>query len=404
MGQTILRNVSLATMAEGAERCGVLEDAVLGFRDGVITDVETDLSRVLIDADASVVDCAGMTLTPGLIDCHTHLVFAGDRSAEFNERLSGKSYSELTAHGRGIHSTVAQTRSADTAMLYRQSAPRLEALMAEGVTTVEIKTGYGLDIDSEKKMLQVACDLEDANRIDVHKTFLGAHAVPLGFPGGPDAYIEHVCTEMMPELEATGRLGSVDAFCETVAFSAHQVARVFAAADRLELRVRLHAEQLSDSGGARLAAEHNALSVDHLEYLSSSDAAFLGERGTTAVLLPGAFYFLQESRKPPVDALRASSVPIAVATDCNPGSSPMCSLLTAMNMACLLFGLTPEEALAGVTRNAARALGQEASKGTIEVGKRADLVLWDIHDPAELCYRLGENRCRRVWVNGVERS
>ncbi len=404
MSQTVLRNVTLATMVEDAGPYGILSNAAMGCRNGVITHVEPNPSRIPIDEDAAIVDCDGMMLTPGLIDCHTHLVHAGERSAEFSERISGRTYVELAAQGRGIQATVSSTRRSAAQALYRQSAPRLEALMAEGVTTVEIKTGYGLDIESELKMLEVACELERRYRIDVHKTFLGAHAVPAEMHGKADAYIDHVCAEMLPELDATGQLDSVDAFCETVGFSVNQVRRVFAAARNCGLPVRLHAEQLSDSGGARMAADHGALSVDHLEYLDPSDAACLAERRTTAVLLPGAFYYLGESRKPPVEALRANGVGIAIATDCNPGSSPVCSILTAMNMACVLFGLTPDEALAGVTRNAARALGEGNSKGTIEVGKRADLVLWDIRDPAELAYRIGENRCKRVWVDGLERT
>ena len=404
MGQTVLRNVTLATMVEDARPYGMLRNAVVGFRDGIITLLEPNFSRSSIDEDATLVDCDGMILTPGLIDCHTHLVYAGERSAEFSERISGRTYVELAAQGRGIQATVSKTRLSDAEALCRESGPRLEALMEEGVTTVEIKTGYGLDIASEMKMLNVACKLEKRYPVDVHKTFLGAHAVPAEMHGDADAYIHHVCTEMLPELNDTGQLDSVDAFCETVGFSVNQVRRVFTAAQNCGLPVRLHAEQLSDSGGARMAAEVGALSVDHLEYLDPPDAACLADRETTAVLLPGAFYYLGESRKPPVEALRANGVEIAVATDCNPGSSPLCSLLTAMNMACVLFGLTPEEALAGVTRNAARALGEGNSKGTIEVGKRADLVLWEIRDPAELSYRLGENRCRRVWVDGVERA
>lgn len=404
VSQIVFRNVNVATMTDGQRPFGMLEGATLRIRDGIITHIETDARDRTADGPTRTVDCRGMMLTPGLIDCHTHIVYAGERSAEFTERLSGRSYSELASQGRGIQATVAKTRAASVACLYRQSLARLDSLMAEGVTTVEIKTGYGLDIESEKKMLQVACALEARNEVEVHKTFLGAHALPREFDNDADAYIDHVCTEMLPELYATGELDSVDAFCETVGFSIDQVRRVFVGAAKLGLPVRLHAEQLSDSGGARLAADHDALSVDHLEYLNPADAPHLASRGTTAVLLPGAFYFLRESRKPPVEALRANNVPIAVATDCNPGSSPLSSLVTAMNMACLLFGLTPEEALAGVTRNAARALGEGDSKGTIEVGKRADLALWDIRDPAELCYRIGENRCTRTWVNGLERT
>ena len=404
MNQVVLRNANLATMVEGQRPFGMLEGATLRIQDGMIADITLNGAPDQSEEGSSEIDCGGMLLTPGLIDCHTHLVHAGNRAKEFSERLSGSSYADQADQGKGILSTVAQTRSSSTAELYRQSMRRLEALMGEGVTTVEIKTGYGLNTVPEKKMLRVACELESNNMIDVHKTFLGAHAVPGEFSGDADAYIDYVCSEMLPQLAATGELDSVDAFCDTVGFTVDQVRRVFASASEHELPVRLHAEQLSDSGGARLAADHGALSVDHLEYLNPSDARYLARKDTTAVLLPGAYYFLLGTKKPPVDALRANGVPMAVATDCNPGSSPLCSLLIAMNMACILFGLTPEESVAGVTRNAAQALGEAASKGTIEVGKRADLVLWDLQDPARLCYPLGENRCSRVWVNGVERT
>ena len=377
--------------------------AAVRFADGSITDIVPTKFAHSMCPDADLVDCKGRVVTPGLIDCHTHLVYAGDRCAEFCERLYGASYKEAAKQGKGIQVTVAHTRSASPTALFEQSARRLNKLLAEGVTTVEIKTGYGLDVEAEQKMLNVACELEVTSEVKIHKTFLGAHAVPLEFGDDSDAYIDYVCEEMLPKLHATGKVDAVDAFCETVGFSLQQVKRVITAAQALGLPIKLHAEQLSNSGGARLAAQFGALSVDHLEYLDPADAPYLSKQGTTAVLLPGAYYYLREHRLPPIDALRASNVRIAIATDCNPGSSPICSLLTVMNMACVLFGLTPEESIAGVTRNAAHALGQSESTGTIEVGKQADLVLWDIRDPAELCYALGDNRCMRTWVNGIER-
>jgi imidazolonepropionase len=334
-------------------------------------------------------DCGGALVTPGLIDCHTHLVYAGDRAHEFELRLGGASYEDIARAGGGIASTVTATRTATQAELLAQSLPRLCALMGEGVTTVEIKSGYGLALEYERKMLRVARVLGERQPVDVRKTFLGAHALPPEFAGRADDYIAEVL-RVLPVLHAEGLVDAVDVFCERIAFSTHQTQRVFDAARELGLPVKLHAEQLSDSGGAQLAARYRALSCDHLEWLGEAGAAAMADAGSVAVLLPGAFYFLRDTRVPPVELLRRHGVPIAVATDCNPGSSPCTSLLLMLNMACTLFRLTPEEALAGVTRNAARALGLN-DRGVLAPGLRADFVMWDAHRPAQLSYAMGSN-------------
>lgn len=338
-------------------------------------------------------DTGGALITPGLIDCHTHLVYGGNRAAEFEQRLHGASYEDIAKAGGGIASTVNATRQASLADLDAQSRPRVKALMLEGVTTVEIKSGYGLSLVHERKMLRVARGLGQGERggesIDVQTTFLGAHAVPPEFAGQTDAYLDEVL-RMVPVLKNEGLVDSVDVFCERIAFSAAQTLRVFEAAKALNLPVKLHAEQLSDSGGASLAARFGALSCDHLEWLSNEGAAAMAQSGSVAVLLPGAFYFLRETKVPPVDLLRQYRVPVAIATDCNPGSSPCTSLLLMLNMACTFFRLTPEESLAGVTRNAALALGLP-DRGTLAAGQLADFVLWNVASPAQLSYAIGAN-------------
>jgi imidazolonepropionase len=346
-------------------------------------------------------DAGGALITPGLIDCHTHLVYAGDRSDEFELRLNGASYEEIARQGGGIASTVQATRSASPEDLKRQSRVRLQQLLAEGVTTLEIKSGYGLALAHERKCLQVARDLGRENALAIRSTFLGAHALPPEFAGRPDDYIDEVL-RMMPVLRAEGLVDAVDAFCERIAFSPAQTARVFEAARQLGLPVKLHAEQLSDSGGAQLAASFGALSCDHLEWLSPEGAQAMAAAGSVAVLLPGAFYFLRETRLPPVDLLRRHRVPIAISTDCNPGSSPCSSLLLMLNMACTLFRLTPQEALAGVTRHAAQALGLR-DRGVLAAGLRADFVLWDVQRPAQLSYALGAKPCIQTIFNGEPR-
>ncbi len=385
----------LATMTPGGEPYGAIAEGALGVRDGRISwlgrvaDLPGDAERCA----ARVVDAGGLWITPGLIDCHTHAVFGGDRAAEFEMRLGGASYQDIAAAGGGILSTVAATRSAPEPDLVEAAAKRLSGLSAEGVTTIEIKSGYGLDSETEHKMLRAARALGERCPLSVVTSYLGAHTVPPEFPSGREGYLALVCEEVLPAVATAGLADAVDAFCEGIAFTAAETAAVFETARAQGLPVKLHADQLSDSGGAALAARFGALSADHLEYASDDGVAALAAAGTVAVLLPGAYYTLGGGRAPPVEALRAHGVTIAVASDCNPGSSPALSLLLMLNMACTLFCLTPEEALAGITRNAAAALGLAADRGTLSVGKRADFALWDIGHPAELAYWIGANAC-----------
>lgn len=396
-------NGRIATMRPGDKPYGAVESAALAVRDGRIAwlgpmgDLPGEPRKLARDLH----NVGGRWLTPGLIDCHTHLVYGGDRAHEFELRLGGATYEEIARAGGGIRSTVAATRAAGEEELLQSAGRRLESLQAEGVTVVEVKSGYGLDTESELKMLRAARTLGRRSPVTVRTTFLGAHALPPEFEGRPDAYIDMIVDAMLPAVATAGLADSVDAFCEKIAFTPAQTERVFAAAARLGLPVRLHADQLSDLGGAALAARFGALSADHLEYTSDDGVAALAAAGTVAVLLPGAFYFLRERQLPPVEKLRAARVPIAIATDSNPGSSPVTSILLMLNMACTLFRLTPEEALVGVTRHAARALGLEGTHGTLEVGKSADFAVWDIERPAELCYRIGFNPCRVVAQSGV---
>ncbi len=345
-------------------------------------------------------DADGALLTPGLIDCHTHLVYAGNRADEFALRLAGATYEDISRAGGGIVSTMNATRAADEEALFSAASGRLQTLLEEGVCAIEIKSGYGLDLATERKQLRVARRLADAHGVVVRTTFLGAHAVPPEYAGRADDYVDHVCNDMLPALAAEGLVDSVDAFCETIAFTLAQTARVFDAARRLGLPVKLHAEQLSDMGGAALAARSGALSADHLEHLSADGIAAMRAAGTIAVLLPTACYFLRDSHLPPIAALRVAGVPMAVATDHNPGTSPVLSLLLAMNMACTLFRLTVPEALDGITRHAARALGLHDTHGTIGVGKVANFVLWDAQSPAELAYWIGKRPARVVVRQG----
>lgn len=391
-----------ATLQEGAAQAyGLVEDAALVVDGASIAWVgpRAALPAALAQRCTQRHDCGGALVTPGLVDCHTHLVYGGDRAHEFELRLQGASYEEIARSGGGIASTVKATRAAGEAALRGQAQARLQDLLAEGVTTVEIKSGYGLALEHERKCLRVARALGQGNPVDVRTTFLGAHALPPEFTGRPDEYVAEVVS-MLRALHAEGLVDAVDAFCERIAFSTEQTRRVFEAASRLGLRVKLHAEQLSDSGGAQLAAGFGALSCDHLEWLSEEGAAAMAQAGSVAVLLPGAFYFLRETRLPPVELLRRHKVPVAVSTDCNPGSSPCTSLLLVMNMACTLFRLTPEEALAGATRNAARALGLD-DRGVLAPGMRADFVLWDVQRPAQLAYAMGANPRRMTVFQGV---
>jgi imidazolonepropionase len=388
-----------ATMQPGAGY-GLIEDAAIAVEGDRIAWVgpRGQLPKALADNCTQRHDCGGALVTPGLIDCHTHLVYGGDRAHEFELRLQGASYEDIARAGGGIASTVKATRAASEAELRAQSLPRLRALMGEGVTTLEIKSGYGLSLEHEAKTLRVARSLAKEEAADVRTTFLGAHALPPEFAGRADDYIDEVL-RMLPILHEQGLVDAVDAFCERIAFSTAQTERVFQAARQLGLPVKLHAEQLSDSGGAQLAARYEALSCDHLEWLSEEGAAAMARAGSVAVLLPGAFYFLRDTRVPPIDLLREHGVAMAVSTDCNPGSSPCTSLLLMLNMACTLFRLTPQEALAGVTCNAARALGLK-DRGALAAGLRADFVLWDVRTPAQLSYAMGFNPHRQTVFGG----
>jgi imidazolonepropionase len=381
------RNARLATFAPARPGLGVVERGAIVARDGriIFAGPEAELPA---SPQAEITDCAGRWITPGLIDCHTHLVHAGNRAREFELRLAGATYEEIARAGGGILSTVAATRGADETELVRQSQPRLAALMAEGVTTVEIKSGYGQNLFHESKQLRAARRLGRDNAVNVVTSFLGAHALPQNVDRA--AHVAEICEKWLPAVAAAGDADAVDAFCEGIAFSPDEVAKVFQAASRLGLPVKLHADQLSNLHGAALAAEYSALSADHLEHTDAAGAAAMARAGTVAVLLPGAFYFIRETKHPPVDLFRAAGVAMAVATDCNPGTSPLTSLLLAMNMAATLFRMTVPECLIGVTRTAARALGR-ADIGTLEVGKRCDLAIWDIEQPAELVYRIGGN-------------
>ena len=397
-------NCSAATMqANATQAYGLIQDAALVVDGALLHWVgpRSDLPPDLLAQCRETHDCAGALVTPGLIDCHTHLVYGGDRAQEFELRLNGATYEEIARSGGGIASTVQATRIATAEQITQQSRVRLLQLLREGVTTLEIKSGYGLTLESERKMLQVARTLGQTHAVDVRTTFLGAHALPPEFAGRPDDYVDEVL-RMLPVLQAEDLVDAVDGFCERIAFSPAQMTRVFVAAKALGLPVKLHAEQLSDSGGAALAAGFKALSCDHLEWLSDAGADAMAAAGSVAVLLPGAFYFLRETKVPPVDLLRRKGVPMAIATDCNPGSSPCTSLLLMLNMACTLFRLTPEEALAGVTRHAARALGL-ADRGVLAAGKRGDFALFNVKHPAQLAYGIGANPCMKTIYQGALR-
>lgn len=381
----IYTNARLAGPAEAVDGPAsiVVEDDRLAWI-GPVADLPSDYRN------APSTDLEGRLVTPALIDCHTHIVHGGNRAGEFEMRLEGASYEEVARAGGGIVSTVSATRAASEDELLAAALPRLDALLAEGVTTIEVKSGYGLDIDTELRMLRVARRLALERPVRVRTSFLGAHALPADYKGRPDAYLDEICLPALRAAHAEGLADAVDGFCENIAFSAPQMERVFNEARALGLPVKLHAEQLSHQGGTALAARFGALSADHVEYATEDDARALAASGTVAVLLPGAFYFLRETQAPPIAAFRAHDVPMALATDCNPGSSPLTSLLLTMNIACTLFRLTPDEALRGVTVNAARALGLDDC-GVIAVGKRADLCIWDVETPAELAYRIGFN-------------
>ncbi|PBB96226.1 imidazolonepropionase [Mesorhizobium sp. WSM3862] len=398
-GLRLWRNARLATMAEGAAGLGIVEKGAIAARDGLIVYAgsEADLPAAA-GQGAETVDCQGRWITPGLIDCHTHLVYAGNRANEFEMRLAGATYEEVARAGGGIVSSVKSLRAASEDELVSQTLPRLDALMAEGVTTVEVKSGYGLDADNEKKSLRAARRLASERPITILTTCLAAHALPPEARGDKDAFIDLVAGTILPAVAAEKLADTVDGFCEGIAFSPEQIARVFDKAKALGLPVKLHADQLSNLHGAALAARYGALSADHLEYTDEEGAAAMAGSGTVATILPGAYYFIRETKRPPVELFRRQGVKMAVATDSNPGTSPLTSLLLTMNMAATLFGLTVDECLAGVTREAARALGLLDRIGTLEAGKSADLAVWNIERPAELVYRMGFNPLHaRIW-------
>ena len=399
--QTLWINVNLATMSDGSNSYGSIEHAALAITEGKITWLGTMNELPEYDANTTkVIDGKGAWLTPGLVDCHTHLVFGGHRANEFEMRLEGKSYEEVANAGGGIVSTVKATRAASESELFASALKRLTALHQQGVTTLEIKSGYGLDTVNEIKMLKVAEQLANALPVTVRKTFLGAHALPVEYKDRADDYIELVTSDMLPKVASLKLADAVDVFCEGIGFSVEQTEKVFATAKKYGLPVKVHAEQLSNLGGTALAAKYNALSSDHIEFLDEAGIVAMKATNMTAVLLPGAFYFLRETQLPPIDLLRKHGVSMAIATDANPGSSPITSIQLMLNMACTLFRLTPVEALAGVTCNGAKALGLSAAKGQLAVGFDADIACWDIQQPAELCYQFGVNPLRKLMQAG----
>tara|TARA_B110000211_G_scaffold71608_1_gene82986 strand:- start:8395 stop:9624 length:1230 start_codon:yes stop_codon:yes gene_type:complete len=399
--QTLWINVNLATMSDGSNSYGAIENGALAIANGKIAWLGTmsDLSASEYKAE-QVIDGKGAWLTPGLVDCHTHLVFGGNRANEFEMRLEGKSYQEIANAGGGIVSTVTATRAASESELFQSAFKRLAAMHQQGVTTIEIKSGYGLDSENEIKMLQVAGQLAKSLPVTVRKTFLGAHALPAEYQDRADDYIKFVCEDMLPKVASLQLADAVDVFCEGIGFSLAQTEQVFAAAKKYHLPVKVHAEQLSNLGGTALAAKYQALSSDHIEFLDEAGVIAMKSADMTAVLLPGAFYFLRETQLPPIELLRKHKVSMAVATDANPGTSPINSLQLMLNMACTFFRLTPVEALAGVTCHGAKALGLANSKGQLAVGYDADIACWDIKQPAELCYQFGVNPLSQLMQAG----
>lgn len=401
LSRTIFRNARIATLATEKSGLGVVEDGAIVVSGGKIDYAGPQAAlTAAIEADADVVDLEGRWVTPGLIDCHTHIVHGGNRAREFEMRLEGATYEEIARAGGGIVSSVTATNALSVEGLMETALPRLDTLLAEGVTTLEVKSGYGLSIEGELNMLRAARRLEKVRPVRIVTSYLAAHSTPVEYKGRNADYLADVVVPGLRRAHAEGLVDAVDGFCEKIAFSTAEIARVFEAAHDLGLPVKLHAEQLSNLGGAKLAAAHGALSADHLEYLDTEGVAAMAAAGTVAVILPGAFYALSETRKPPVAALRAAGVPIAVATDCNPGTSPLTSLLLAMNMGATLFGLTVEECIAGATREGARALGLLEQTGTIEEGKSADLAVWDVGSLAELVYRIGFNPLHARYFKG----
>lgn len=392
-------DANIATMSRDHGVYGIVENGALGVTDGEISWIGAEVELPHRNA-TQIINTQKRWLTPALIDCHTHLIFGGDRALEFERRLNGVSYAQIAQEGGGIRSTVEATRNATKGQLFDNAQIRIQRLIQEGVATVEVKSGYGLDRETELTMLEVGRELNNKLEADVVTTFLGAHSIPTEYHAKSDEYLNCVINEVLPIVHDHDLADAIDAYCEHIAFSAEQVGKLFEAAANLNLPVKLHADQLSQCGGAEIAAAFNALSADHLEYTNVNGVEALAKSGTVAVLLPGPFMVLNEKQLPPIDALRDYDVPIAIATDCNPGSSPLCSLRMAMNLACNVFQLTPEECLAGVTRNAATALGLINNRGTLELGKRADIALWNIHHPRELIYWAGVNQLAKLYIKG----
>ncbi|TRX53412.1 imidazolonepropionase [Thalassomonas sp. M1454] len=401
--QLLFTNVNIATMSDASNSYGAITQGALAVTDGKIVWLGAQADLPEVDQElTTIIDGQGKWITPGLIDCHTHIVYGSHRANEFELRLQGASYEEIANNGGGIVSTVKATREASIDELYVSAHQRLSALHNEGVTSLEIKSGYGLDLETELKMLKVAKRLEENVPVTVRKTFLGAHAVPVEYKDNADGYIKLVCEQMIPEVAKQNLADAVDVFCEGIGFSIEQTEAVFKAAQQHDLPVKVHAEQLSDLGGTELAAKYQALSSDHVEFLSQQGVKAMSAANMTAVLLPGAFYFLRETKLPPIESLRANNVPMAIASDANPGSSPINSIQLMLNMACTLFRLTPSEALAGVTCHAAKALGIDHKVGRLEVGLDADIALWDIEQPAQLCYQFGVNPLAALYKQGVK--
>lgn len=397
---SVWRNANMLTMAQNDFCLKPIENAIIAAKDGKIVWLGQEKSAPNFQCH-NIIDCQGRLITPGLIDCHTHLIYAGNRANEFEQRLLGKSYEEIAREGGGIISTVQATRAASMDELVQSALPRLNALIAEGVTTIEIKSGYGLSLDDEIKMLSAARELGTLRNINIKTTLLAAHALPPEFRSNKDSYIDHIIEEIIPKISRLGLADAIDGFCENIGFSAVQIEKMFIASKAQGFAIKLHAEQLSNSNGAALAAKYGALSADHLEHLDDNGIMEMAKAKTTAVLLPGAFYFTRENKLPPIEKLRKANVPMAIATDCNPGTSPLTSLLLAMNMAATLFRLNLYECIAGVTREAARALGILAQTGTLEIGKSCDLAIWDVENANEIVYHIGQNRLyKRIW-NGI---
>ncbi|TMP35109.1 imidazolonepropionase [Pseudoalteromonas rubra] len=397
----VILDVNLATMDPDIERpYGAIENGAIMVKEGVICWLGEQTQLPEFDAVSTpTISAKGAWMTPGLIDCHTHILFAGSRAQEFEQRLNGVSYQEIAQQGGGIATTMKATRAADHEQLFVVGKERLNALLREGVTTVESKSGYGLDCESEIKLLEVNRMLDEHHPVSVQSTFLGAHALPPEYRNDADGYIELVCEQMLPQVAERSLADAVDAFCENVGFSNDQTRRVFTKAAELGIKVKCHAEQLSNQHGTELVAEFNGLSADHIEYLDEAGVKAMAKAGTVGVVLPGAYYFLRETQLPPIDLMRQHNVPIALASDFNPGTAPLCSLRLMLNMACTLFRMTPEEALLGVTRHGAKALGL-SDRGSLKVGMRADMVLWQVGHPAELSYQFGVNDLLNTWISG----